>query len=842
MTETWFTPDLDDSLIQIPGFYSFRNDRQDNFLDKRRGGGTIIYASENIRPISVNLPANFVRPTGVEYSFIKFNEPALCYLLCAYVPPGLIVDSFDLLKKFVAEIFDYVLRLTPDAKLYVCGDFNRYDFTFLSTEFNLVNIVCVPTFRDATLDKFFCDADLTEFFSVVNAPPLGNAINLHNVVVISRAVSTKETFSIQKVYDLRKSHTDAFLVRLSRTNWFSHSCQDDVEDFADFLYDRFAFAMSAIPVSFIRITRKTKPWITPIVIDLINKRWSAFRSNNFVLYNHYKKKVKKEIFKSKVLWSNRMKTSGKGIYSIMSNVRGKNESNSVSKIISLFDGTHHAVESLNKFFETFFCTCKDRFIPPMRSSDYEYIPEVCDPHFVRNLLNTLRTDKAMGSDQIPPILLKISAGVLCDPLSHIFNLSFRTAKVPGVWKIADVCPVPKSTPITKDNFRPISLLPVMSKIFEKIILKMFYENLLKGFDDCQFAYRRGSSTVCALLTMNEGVLRFLDNPDVVGVRILSFDMSHAFDCVPHDILLKRMEDLNFVGGDFLVRWLEDYLKGRKQRVRLGTAVSSLADVTSGVPQGSILGPYFFSIFMATFSAVSSESVTIKYADDVTIVTPVYKNSLDDLTVVNDEICNFVQWCSENRMSMNRSKSKVLTINTSHSPLPSVSLLDNVNVLKILGVFLNSKLTWSDHFDHIISKLSKRLYVLRVLKCMLTHDELVEIFNMIFRSVIEYACQVFVNPGRTLDARLLRLCKRAFKLIHGQEVSVCNGCDMMNIGYRRQILAMRLFNCARKDPKHILHKLIPDVSQHSDRLILPHVRTSRRLNGFFLYCSMLYNSK
>ena len=145
--------------------------------------------------------------------------------------------------------------------------------------------------------------------------------------------------------------------------------------------------------------------------------------------------------------------------------------------------------------------------------------------------------------------------------------------------------------------------------------------MFNSFDDCQFAYKPKSSTVCALLTIQESILKYLDDPDIGGVRVITFDMSHAFDSVSHEILLNRIASLDFSGCVMFNRWLRDYLSNRMQRVRFGESVSSFCDVKSGVPQGSILGPYLFSVFMSTFSAVHPVTVIVKYADDATLVVP-----------------------------------------------------------------------------------------------------------------------------------------------------------------------------------------------------------------------------
>ena len=225
------------------------------------------------------------------------------------------------------------------------------------------------------------------------------------------------------------------------------------------------------------------------------------------------------------------------------------------------------------------------------------------------------------------------------------------------WKVADIIPIPKSQPVKLDQLRPISLLPVLSKLLEKVVLHIYIDRLTKCYDDSQFAYRRNSSTVCALVTVHEKIVELLDNPHISGVRVIAFDMSHAFDCVPHDIVIKRLLNFDFPDCSEFVRWIRNYLANRRQRVRLGDTRSSATAVKSGVPQGSVLGPYIFAIFMSSFTALNPMISVVKYADDVTLIVPVYRNSVDDFSIVNSEIKHFESWCTENRMYINRCKTK-----------------------------------------------------------------------------------------------------------------------------------------------------------------------------------------
>jgi len=532
-----------------------------------------------------------------------------------------------------------------------------------------------------------------------------------------------------------------------------------------------------------------------------------------------------------------MCNSSKGIWSVVNNVRGKNAESSVGHIVSLFRNRSEAVEMINTYFSELFVKSEKFSLLPVTKS----VSRICDDNLVFNLLRKMKTDKACGSDDILPVLLKKSAETLCNPLCTLINLSFEKSVVPRIWKAADICPVPKSIPVVKDKLRPISLLPIMSKICENVVLSKYGQHLIHSYDNCQFAYRPCSSTVCALISIHEKILCFGDDVDIRATRVVTFDMTRAFDCVPHHLLLSCVSKLKLPDGNNLVNWLNSYLQDRTQRVRLGMTKSSFTSVSSGVPQGSVIGPILFAVYLSTYKPLYQTVHLVKYADDVSLVIPVFKHETDDTFLVNEEIKHFELWCNEHRMSINFAKSKILNINFGRDPITLISSLENVRVVKILGLFVNDTLTWSDHFNYIVKKLSQRLYVLRILKPVMSHDNLVLVFNAIILSVIDYACPVFLNCSTRLNLKLLRVCKRAFRIIHGYDVSTCPHCNMLDIENRRNELSMRIFKTALFSDHHILHDILPSFSCRSNRLVLPFARTTRRINSFVLRCSIMYNT-
>ena len=348
-----------------------------------------------------------------------------------------------------------------------------------------------------------------------------------------------------------------------------------------------------------------------------------------------------------------------------------------------------------------------------------------------------------------------------------------------------------------------------------------------------------SSTVCALLFIHDAILKLLDDSNVGAVRLITFDLSRAFDRVPHHQLLSCVSELELPYCSSFVNWLSSYLCDRQQQVKLGETRSRPVCVTSGVPQGSVLGPVLFSIYMSSYSPHDDNVIVVKYADDVSMILPVFKDRFNDSSIFDTEVSHFESWCKLHQMKINHEKTKVLNFHFSSTPLPSCPNFDNVHALKVLGLIFNEKLSWSSHFEFIVKKTSHRLYILRVLKNLLSHDRLVMVFHATILSLLDYASPVFLNAGSTLDSSFVSLCKRAFRIIHGPHRH-CDKCNFLDIYKRRLTLSMKLFNDAMMSESHVLHNLVPSFSVRSKRIVIPSVRTTRRVKGFFFSCSLEHN--
>ena len=416
---------------------------------------------------------------------------------------------------------------------------------------------------------------------------------------------------------------------------------------------------------------------------------------------------------------------------------------------------------------------EDVDIPLQLISDPDNFPHEleCNEENVCELLGSLDINKSNGPDGISARMLKHTAASISPSITQLYNQLLHSCRVPSEWKSSLVVPIPKGSDAgSPNNYLPISLLVVLSKILEKHVHSIITQhlNLCHPISNQQWGFTAGRSTIGALLSTVHDWFKLLEEgKDICAVFL---DYRKAFDSVPHRTLIEKLEGIGV--NPYIIAWLSDYLTSRKQRVVVDGSMSSPTDVFSGVPQGSILGPLLFLIYIdgVTEVELSNNSRLVLYADDVLIYSPISCHT--DCQLLQHDINTICAWSIEQHLTLNPQKCKFMTISRKRKPTTTPftfklnnSPMEEVDQFKYLGVLFCHNLSWSPHITSTCAKAKKILGLLyRRFYNHSSSECLKQLYLSLVRPHLDYAAQVW-DPYLQKDVQLLEnMQKFALKLI------------------------------------------------------------------------------
>ena len=452
-------------------------------------------------------------------------------------------------------------------------------------------------------------------------------------------------------------------------------------------------------------------------------------------------------------------------------------------------------------------------------------------------------------------MLKRTVATVSPILCDIFNLSLSTGQIPEAWKLSRVIPIFKSgDPQSASNYRPISLQPICCKLLEKVVhgqvlQHLFVNNILT---ERQFGFLPRSSTTDALITALHEWHGHLDNHKSVAMAL--FDLSKAFDRVPHSPLLQKLSAAGLSGP--LLSWFRSYLSDRTQLVAVRGVDSKPVPVVSGVPQGSVLGPLLFLVYVndLCLSSFSQNSSIILYADDTTLFKPI--SSPTDLVEFQSDINIIDAWFSNNHLTANASKTKVMVISTKHDPFSDLTLtlnglpIDRVHSAKFLGVWLTDKLSWNLHVDTICKKSRKIIgFIHRSFQSAPSNIRRI-LYLALVRPILEYGSATFHPLNSTLTKRLegtqrfaCRVILQSWNLSHEDLLQDSN---LPPLNKRRDIASLchlyKIFSNLCSSPNPFRPHPKPDLRNLNSRAVsIPFHRLTLTQRSFYPYSSSLWNS-
>ena len=813
ITETWFN---ESCPTNVEGYARYSLNRSEG-----RGGGVVIYVKDCFESFEVKLGE---LTAHIEHVWCTIKVKSFKLLVgCLYRPPWSerntninINEAINAAASLVNEhVYDNVL---------IAGDFNYPDIIWTSdggsfkgkgrpssVEFvDIINrnlltqFVLEPTFGKKVLDLVFSN-DPNCIFSITNGAPIGVSDKnvLHSTLswelLLPHSASGESPRNGR--FNYRKARVEDMLNDFGSIDWSQLGADVDVDldmDVKFFIESYWAVISRNVPFEYNRTASgKNKPkWFNNDIKAALGSKFklqAKFRASSArnkdkmrVSFNRQSRLVKKLIREARRKYesgiASQAKLNPKLVYSYV-NSQLKNK----ERIKVLVDGDGKSVndpdsiaDCLNlEFFKAF--TKHDSPEQPNLSNIRERIgglsmsinaETVFNPDAVKIKLKELDVNKAPGPDGINPYVLNKCADILCYPLSLLFVKSFKLGIVPTAWKYANVTPIFKKGEKTNPgNYRPVSLTSLLCRIMERLLRDEMMHYLLVNrlISKDQHGFVPAKSCVTNLIESMDIITEALNRGFFVIMILLDF--SRAFDSVCHSLLLAKLVAYGFDSS--VVKWISSFLAGRKQRVVMGSVYSEWIDVCSGVPQGSILGPLLFVLFINDMPQVASHFCKL-YADDSKLIGVIRSNR--DIEKLQKDLDSLVEWASEWKMRFNISKCKSLEFRYNKPKVFDNDLsftmiqdgvrtkLDSTKWEKDLGVVLNSKLNFSDHFEQVALKGYKMLGMLKRTFKYWDMDTFRRLYGSLVRPHLEYAAAVW-SPHLKKDIKKIeRVQRRATKLV------------------------------------------------------------------------------
>lgn len=788
-TETWLNPDIFDSEIFCSDFDVYRNDRLNN-----RGGGVLI-------AVHCSIPSEcFVLSNDIYVEFICVRlsfKNKFIYITCSYIPPKSDISVYLKHANLIGEVEsklttnDFIVTLgdfnIPSVNWIFCPDVGRLmPFSIsndLNTFFDFLFDLCLFQFNNIpNIKNRFLDLVFSNFPNICVSRSLAFVTpedNYHPTLLICFDITDYSAIPYSndsvKSFNFGRANFDQLKSSLLMTEW--QDIDDDldccVSKFYDILFSAFSIS---VPI------RKNKPaisgpvWFTKELRRVRNVKGRLFRKykENSSSVNYMKYSVARNSYnvlnqRCYSAYLVRMKESfrvnPKSFYNFVNSKRKVSGFPASMKFEGVESSDKLGIANLfaNFFQKTYSSDNALSSVYPYNIDVFNIVSDltITSDEILKGLRN-LKFSNCPGPDGIPSSILRSCADELHIPLMKFFNYSLKTGYFPSCWKESFIIPLHKNgNRRCVENYRGIAKLSVIPKLFEKIVTNRLIHMVGSLISPHQHGFVKGRSVTTNLMELTCHIFDAFSRG--CQMDVIYTDFSKAFDTLNHELLLYKLNCLGFPSK--LLSWILSYLRSRTQRVMFKNQTSKKISVTSGVPQGSHLGPILFVLYLNDLPSILKFSRILMYADDVKLFLPLNSNS--DCNLLQIDLGKLSDWCNVNGMSLNLKKCKKLSFYRSN-PIHNDYLigsykLENVLSFNDLGVLLDHRLNFNLHINSCVNRAKSLLGFMKRWSREFDDPYVTKnLFISLVRPVLEYASVIW-SPNYGCHINSLESVQRQFLL-------------------------------------------------------------------------------